>query len=206
MIIAPMPGPAAITDVESDEAAMQRFAAGDTDAFERLYERHGLRVWRYLLRHVRDTSVADDLLQDVWFAVARQAQQYRPTARFTTWLFTMAHHRMVDHWRTAKTHLSLEAGNDAETGDGASPSLAGTLAADSGFGPLRQVISQEMAGAMLDAIAQLPPEQRAAFLLQVEADMSVQEIALTTGVALETARSRLRYARQGLRRMLKEYA
>ena len=200
-----MPGTVASTDAESDEAAMQRFAAGDANAFERLYERHGLRVWRYLLRHVRDASLADDLLQDVWFAVARQAQQYRPTARFTTWVFTMAHHRMVDHWRTAKAHLSLDAGNDAMTGDGAQ-SLAETLAADSGFGPLRQALSQELADALIDAISQLPTEQRAAFLLQAEAGMSVQEIALTTGVAFETARSRLRYARQSLRRMLKEYA
>ncbi len=184
---------------------MQRFAAGDADAFELLYERHGLRVWRYLLRHVCDASLADDLLQDVWFAVARQAQQYRPTARFTTWVFTMAHHRMVDHWRSVRAHLPLDAGDDDIAGDGAQ-SLAGTLAADSGFGPLRQLQSQELAGALLKAVGQLPYEQRAAFLLQAEAGMSLQEIALTTGVAFETARSRLRYARQGLRRMLKEYA
>jgi len=200
-----MPGTAATTDAESDEAAMQRFAAGDVEAFDRLYERHGLRVWRYLVRNVRDAALADDLLQDVWFAVARQAQQYRPTARFTTWVFTMAHHRMVDHWRTVKVHLPLDAGDDAMAGDGV-PSLSGTLAADSGFGPLRQLQSQELAGALLDAIARLPPEQRATFLLQAEAGMSVQEIAQTTGVAFETARSRLRYARQGLRGMLKEYA
>ncbi len=205
MIIASMPSPAATTDAESDEAAMLRFASGDADAFERLYERHGLRVWRYLLRHVRDASLADDLLQDVWFAVARQAQQYRPTARFTTWVFTMAHHRVVDHWRTVKPHLPLDAGHNDLVGDGA-PSLAETLTADSGFGPFRQLQSQELAAALLKAIGQLPHEQKAAFLLQAEAGMSVQEIALTTGVALETARSRLRYARQGLRRMLQEYA
>ena len=85
-------------------------------------------------------------------------------------------------------------------------SLAATWAADSGFGPLRQLQGREQAVALLDAIAQLPVEQRDAFLLQAEAGMSVQEIAATTQVTFETAKSRLRYARQTLRRLLQEYA
>ena len=77
---------------------MAQFALGDMAAFERLYARHEMRVWRYLLRHVFDPALADDLAQDVWFAVARQAQRYkaRADAKFSTWLFTLAHHRMVD--------------------------------------------------------------------------------------------------------------
>ena len=69
---------------------MLRYAAGDVVAFDVLYTRHATRAWRYLLRHVGDRVVADDLLQDVWFAVARQAPRYQVTARFRTWLFTLA--------------------------------------------------------------------------------------------------------------------
>ena len=126
----------------------------------------------------------------------RQAPHYRPRARFRTWLFTLAHHRLVDHWRTHHAHASL----DATTDDGAS--LAETLAADSGFGPLRQLQSREQAQALLKALAALPAAQREAFLLQAEGAMSLAEIAETTGVPLETARSRLRYARATLRQTL----
>lgn len=201
-IIARMPG-SAQTDDEADEAMMLRYAGGDVLAFDALYGRHAVRVWRYLLRHVRDTAVADELLQDLWFAVARQAQRYQPSARFTTWLFTMAHNRMVDYFRTRKQHQSLD---DTDEHEGETPGAGAGLAADPQFGPLQQLQSRRQANALLEAIEQLPAMQRDAFLLQAEADMSVQEIAQATGVTFETAKSRLRYARQALRRMLQEFA
>ena len=180
----------------TDEMLMQAYAAGDVRAFDTLYDRNTLAVWRYVHRSVGSAALADDLVQDVWFNVIRQAPVYQPRARFRTWLFTLAHHRLVDHWRTAHPHASL----DAATEDGAS--LADTLAADSGFGPLRQLQSREKAQALLDALAALPPAQREAFLLQAEGAMSLSEIAATTGVPMETAKSRLRYARVTLRQTL----
>lgn len=197
-----MPGPAD-TDAVADEALMLLYAGGDMLAFDALYGRHALRVWRYLLRQVRDSAVADELLQDVWFAVARQAQRYQPSARFTTWLFTMAHNRMVDHFRTRKQHQSLD---DVDASEGGTSTTGDGLAADSGLGPLQQLQGRQQASALLEAIEQLPAVQRDAFLLQAEADLSVQEIAQTTGVTFETAKSRLRYARQALRRMMQEFA
>ena len=192
---------------DSDERLMQRYAAGDAAAFDTLYGRHELAVWRFVLRSVKVQAVADDLLQDVWFAVARNAARYEPRARFRTWLFTLAHHRLVDHLRTARQHASLDAapGSDAADGQG-ERSLADTLAADSGFGPVRQLQSREQAAALIAAVERLPQEQRETFLLQAEGDLSVQEIAEATGVNFETAKSRLRYARASLRKHLKEFA
>ena len=196
---------ASVTDptTETDESLMLRYAAGNLQAFNLLYDRHEMGVWRYVFRSVRVQAVADDLLQDVWFAVARQAPHYQPTAKFKTWLFTMAHNRLVDHFRTAKNHASLDADDDA---DSDSIALVQTLAANSGFGPLRRLESKEQAQALLDAIEQLPFAQREAFMLQAEAGMDVQDIAATTGVSFETAKSRLRYARSRLRELLQEYA
>ena len=169
-------------------------------AFETLYDRHALPAWRFVQRSVQNTALADDLVQDVWFSVVRQAPQYEARAKFRTWLFTLAHHRVVDHWRTHKAHASL----DAESEDGSA--LADLLAAESGFGPERRLDSREQAQALLDALAALPDEQREAFLLQAEAGMSVAEIAQATGVGQETAKSRLRYARARLRETLEAFA
>ncbi|MFP8777401.1 RNA polymerase sigma factor [Hydrogenophaga sp. RWCD_12] len=187
-------------DAPTDEHLMHAYAGGDARAFETLYDRHALPVWRFVQRSVQNAALADDLVQEVWFAVVRQAPQYEARAKFRTWLFTMAHHRVVDHWRTHKAHASL----DAESEDGAS--LADMLAAESGFGPERQLNSRELAQALLDALAALPPVQREAFLLQAEAGMSLAEIAQATGVSQETAKSRLRYARARLRETLEAHA
>ncbi|MCV0437153.1 MAG: RNA polymerase sigma factor [Hydrogenophaga sp.] len=184
----------------ADETLMQAFATGDARAFETLYDRHALPVWRFVQRSVHNAALADDLVQDVWFSLVNQAPRYEPRARFRTWLFTLAQHRLVDHWRTHKAHASL----DAETGDGAA--LADTLAADSGFGPVRQLQSREQAQALLDALAALPAPQREAFLLQAEGGLSLAEIAQATGVNAETAKSRLRYARERLRQTLEALA
>jgi len=184
----------------ADETLMLAFAAGDARAFETLYDRHAMPVWRFVQRSVHDRALTDDLVQDVWFSLVRQAPRYEPRARFRTWLFTLAHHRLVDHWRTHKAHASL----DADTDDGAT--LADTLAADSGFGPVRQLQSREQAQALLDALASLPLPQREAFLLQAEGGLSLVEIAQATGVNAETAKSRLRYARERLRHTLEAFA
>lgn len=184
----------------TDEALMQSFARGHVNSFEQLYDRHETGVWRFVFRSVQNQAVADDLVQELWFAVARTATSYEPTAKFKTWLFTMARNRVIDHVRTAKNHASIDAENDE------GESVFSDLAADSRLGPLRQVSSRQQAKALLDAIEQLPEDQREAFLMQAEGDMSVEEIAVAVGVSFETAKSRLRYARSKLKVLLADFA
>jgi RNA polymerase sigma-70 factor, ECF subfamily len=184
---------------ESDEALLGRYAGGEAAAFERLYARHEMRTWRYLVRSLGNRATADELMQEVWFAVAREAHRYRPTARFTTWLFTIAHHRVID-WVRSRQPVSLEA-----LGPEAGAVLT-QLTADPALGPLAAAEASERSGSLLRALGELPAEQREAFLMQMEGDLSVEEIAAATGTNFETAKSRLRYARLKLRELLKEYA
>jgi RNA polymerase sigma factor (sigma-70 family) len=194
-MLAPTPQP-------SDQALMQAFAQGEVAAFEQLYNRHEKAMWRFIFRSVQVQALADDLMQDVWFAVARHAAQYeagRNNASFKTWLFTLARNRVIDHARGQKNHVSL----DSEDGEN---SLHEQLVADSGFGPVKQVTSRQQAKALIEAVEGLPPDQREAFLLQAEGDMSVEELATATGVSFETAKSRLRYARSKLKTSLAAFA
>jgi RNA polymerase sigma factor (sigma-70 family) len=188
---------------ETDENLMVQFGRGEAAAFEFLYQRHESRVFRYLHRNVRNEANANDLMQEVWFAVARGAANYRPTAKFTTWLFTIAHNRMVDMIRANQRLQSLDAVDEA---DPQGSSLLERLAEDGKLEPPAQVQTQHEAAALLSAVAQLPPEQRSAFLLQAEGELSVEEIADATGSNFETVKSRLRYARAKLRQLLWEYA
>lgn len=185
-----------VDEQQPDEALMLAYARGHAAAFEPLYARHSQRLWRYFFRNTGNAALADDLAQDTWFAVVDAAPGYQPSAKFSTWAFTLAHHKLVDHWRRHKPHASL----DEETSEGMA--LAETLFANSGFDPERLQGRKDIARALLHALAQLPPEQREAFLLQAEADMAVADIAAATHVTQETAKSRLRYARAKLRQAL----
>jgi RNA polymerase sigma-70 factor (ECF subfamily) len=193
---------------ETDENLMMRFGRGEAAAFESLYRRHELKVFRYLRRNVRSEATANDLMQEVWFAVVRGAANYQTTAKFTTWLFTIAHNRMVDMIRANHRLQSLDTGviADSEGIDSERPSLLDHLAVDRKLEPPAQVQSQDEAAAILNAVAQLPAEQRSVFLLQAEGELSVEEIADATGSNFETVKSRLRYARAKLRQLLWEHA
>jgi RNA polymerase sigma factor (sigma-70 family) len=185
---------------ESDEALIGHYARGNAAAFEALYRRHETRIWRYLERNVGNRATADELMQEVWFAVARDAVRYQPTARFTSWLFTIARNRMIDSNRLSRRQVSLEAiGYEAE-------SVVTQLTTEPSVGPLVAAVVRDEATALARALGQLPLEQRDAFLLHVEGDLSVEEVAIITHSSFETTKSRLRYARTRLRELLREYA
>jgi RNA polymerase sigma-70 factor (ECF subfamily) len=192
-------------DADSDAGLVRAYAAGDTAAFARLYDRHERAAWRFIRHRLGPAheSAADDVLQETWISVARAAPRYEPTARFTTWLFTIARNKVIDHLRT----LDMSTVSLDEPPPGADPSdpadaWAERLGADPADEPLARIESRQQARAFLGALAQLPGEQREAFVLQAEGGLSLDEVARVTGVGPETAKSRLRYARTKLRALL----
>src|SRR5581483_5450134 len=92
----------------TDEQLVARFTRGETSAFETLYERYELRVFRYLLRNLGDRARPAAALQEVWLVIARDASRFQPVGRFSAWMFRIAHNRMVDAMRTARREVSLE--------------------------------------------------------------------------------------------------
>ena len=82
-----------------DEQLMLAYRDGNAAAFETLYLRHRGRLFRFVLRSVKSRATAEELFQEIWMRVIEARERYAPQARFTTWLYTIAHHRMVDHWR-----------------------------------------------------------------------------------------------------------
>jgi len=172
---------------------MLAYAAGDITAFDALYARHKGGVYRYLLRQCRQSGVADELFQDVWMNLIRARSSYAPTAKFTTWLYRLAHNRLIDHYR-ASGHLTLVSADDEAHAD-AIAALPGARSDD----PRVRAENRELGERLRAAVAALPPAQREAFLLQQEGGLSLAEIAAVTSVGTETVKSRLRYALAKLR-------
>lgn len=181
---------------ESDEALMLAYAAGRAAAFDTLYARHKGGVFRYLLRHSGNAGTAEELFQDVWMNAIRARMSYVVTARFSTWLYTLAHHRLVDYWRaTGQMKLaSIDDEDDSTTRDTVA-ALPGSVRDQ----PEARCDTRQLGERLRAALALLPPVQRDAFLLQQEGGLSLAEIAELTGVGLETVKSRLRYAVAKLR-------
>lgn len=176
----------------SDEELMERYRDGDASAFDQLYSRHKGGLYRYLLRQCGNHGIADELFQDAWMNLVRGRSGYVVRARFTTWLYRIAHNRLIDHYRAQPG--GIPESFDDEDG----PSLE-AIPAGRGADPAVRAEAREQARRVLHWIGRLPAAQREAFVMQQEGGMSVEEIAQATGVSRETAKSRLRYAIAALR-------
>lgn len=181
----------------SDEELMLCYRDGDAGAFDALYGRHKGGVYRYLLRQCREAAAAEELFQDVWMNLVRARAGYTVQAKFTTYLYRLAHNRLIDHYRK-NSHAAMVSFDEE---DGAAlaelPDERERPAADA-------LEAKRQAERLKALIAALPEAQREAFLLQQESGMSVEEIAQATGVNRETAKSRLRYALAKLRQGMQE--
>jgi RNA polymerase sigma factor (sigma-70 family) len=168
-----------------DEQLMLAYREGDAGAFEQLYKRHKGALYRFVARSIRDRATAEELYQEIWMRAIEARGRYEVQAKFTTWLYTIAHNRLVDHWR--RRGLALVSLDEEEPGADDPP-------AGAGYEPQRLLEAKQSLARFARALEVLPPAQREAFLLHEEAGMSVAEIARATGAGEEAAKSRLRYA------------
>lgn len=172
---------------------MLRYRDGDVAAFEALYRRHNDSLYRYLLRLSRHPDTADDVFQDVWGKIIKARDSYRPTAKFTTFLYRVAHNCFIDHVRRNKRHVHLELYEPEQQPD---PGEAPDELTE------RSLARRRLNAALLD----LPDEQREVFLLHEEAGLSLEQIASVMDSNRETTKSRLRYAVKRLRAAIDEPA
>ena len=178
-----------------DEQLMLAYREGDAGAFEELYRRHKGSLFRFVLRSIRDRAVAEELYQEIWLRAIEARARYEVQAKFTTWLYTIARHRLVDHWR--KRGLTLVSLDQDETGPAEPP-------AGADYEPHRLLEAKQGLARFRRALEALPAAQREAFLLHEEAGMSVAEIAQATGASEAAAKSRLRYALSKLKEAISD--
>lgn len=188
-------------DGRTDEQLMLAYGDGSVEAFEILYGRWRRPVYRFLVRQCASAGIADELYQDVWLRVVNARRRYTVAARFSTWLFRIAHNRLIDHWRaeSRKPVAEMPVADDCETGP------LDNVAAPDELQPERLMERKDLAALVAGAVESLPDAQREAFLLHEEGGLTIDEIAALTGVGRETAKSRLRYAMIRLRAQLTEY-
>jgi RNA polymerase sigma-70 factor, ECF subfamily len=181
-----------MADVDDGEL-MVRYAGGDLPAFDTLYRRHRNSLYRYLARHTRDPEIANDLFQEVWSKVIASRARYEPRAKFSTFLYRVAHNCFIDHCRRASGRTDRAMVNNEDF------DLENVLPAAAADLPDARAEHDQTLARYRSALAALPPDQRDTFLLYEESGLSLEEIGQISGVSMETAKSRLRYALAKLR-------
>ena len=194
--VAPLVGAPAAA-VADDATLMLRYRDGDARAFELLYDRHKGPLYRYLQRMCGRREVADDLFQEVWSKVIASRSRYEVRAQFNTFLFRIAHNCAVDYFRrSGRPHE--RAAQDVDE-------IAEEIGAAEHERPDAALSEAQVRSDFRRALAELPPEQRDVFVLYEESGLTLEEIGKITGVAMETAKSRLRYAVGKLRTALRQH-
>lgn len=177
---------------ESDDQLMGAYSRGQLKAFDKLYGRYKQPLFAYFARNCRQDGIASELYQDVWLRVISSASSYKGKGKFRSWLFTLAHNRLVDYYRSSdnqviKEELGPEHVSCSSSSSSSSCSVEEQVEVDNLKDKLDQVVQS------------LPLAQKTVFYLREEAGFALREIAEIQGISLEAAKSRLRYAYKKLR-------
>jgi len=187
---------------DPDAELMLRVKRGDLEAFEALVEKYKQPLVNFIARSLGDAEEAQDLAQSAFLQAFRAAPRYKPTARFSTWLFVIARNLCLNELRRRSRRPAESADAREEAFERGGPR---TLPDAARPGPAQEALRGELLEKVEEAIRELPEPQRTALLLCVQTDLSYEEIARTLGCSLSAAKSLIHRARQTLKRRLRPY-
>jgi RNA polymerase sigma-70 factor, ECF subfamily len=173
--------------VASDAELIGRIAVGDKVAMHVLFVRHNVRVFRFVLARVKDRSVAEDLVSEIFLEAWRQAHRFEARAKVSTWLLAIARHKAMSMQRRLKTHAELDAALAIED-PSASPQAAAEI--------------KDRDTILRDCLLKLSPNHREILELAYHHEEPVEAVAKIVGIPLNTVKTRIYYARKHLAALL----
>jgi RNA polymerase sigma-70 factor, ECF subfamily len=187
---------------DPDAALMLRVKRGDRAAFAELVDKHKQPMMNFIFRYLHDQAEAEDLAQNVFLQVYKSRARYRQTARFNTWLYTIARNLCLNELRRRLRHPaeSLE-----ETHPENEDHPARQFEDKSQTAPPEQVLHRELAQKIQEALDELPENQRSAILLCRQEDLSYEQIAKILRCSLSATKSLIHRGRETLKEKLKPY-
>ncbi len=181
-----------------DQELIDLFIDGDEQSIKVLFGRHKSRVYTYIYLQVKDKELAEDIFQDTFIKVIKSLRKGKYTEKgiFLSWVVRIAHNLIIDFFRREK-HLKITSSDKTETDLFNSPKYSESNIED-------RMIQNRIDQEIRQLINELPDDQKEVILLRHYGDMSFKEIADQTGVSINTALGRMRYALINLRRMIEE--
>lgn len=184
-----------------DEQLMKELAAGNHDAFEELLRRYETQVITFCYAFMRNRDSAEDLAQETFLRVFRNAARYMPVAKFTTWLYKIAANLCINELKKGQIRHSRSL--DEPAGSDPDGTRIIERLANKGDAPLTEAEKHEAQGMIERAIAHLPDDQRTTLVMVEYHHMPYQEIAEILGVTVSAIKMRVKRARETLRETLK---
>lgn len=190
------------TDLDPDAAVMLRVKRGDVRAFEELVEKYKQPVINVIARTLRDPTEAEDLAQNVFVQVFKSADRYKATAKFSTWLFTIARNLCLNEIRRRSRHPA----ESLETSQSDNDDLPARQFEDVKiFSPGENALQGELEEKVQAALKELPENQRTAILLCRQDELSYEDISEVLGCSLSATKSLIHRGRETLKEKLKPY-
>lgn len=183
----------------SDDQLVGLYVKGNNEAFDVLLHRHESKVFTYIYYTVKNKELAEDLFQDVFIRVLTRlrAGTYTGSGKFSAWVLTVARNLILDHFRLSKDKSNIS--QDDEEND-----FVNSMAFADASNIETDMIDRQTLDELKSLIALLPDKQREAIILRYYQELSFKEIADVTGVSINTALGRIRYAISNLRRLAEE--
>ena len=190
-----------VFSTQTDEALMGRVARGRADAFEVLVDRHANSVTTFCYTFCRDRDQADDLAQEVFLRVFRNAKSYKPVAKFTTWLYRVAANLCINEAKKAKLRKTVSLDGPMDSDPDATRIVEKMATGDPG--PLTEAERREAGKLIEQAIQALPEDQRVTLILVERQSLPYKDIAEILDVTVSAVKMRVKRARENLREALK---
>jgi len=181
----------------SDNELITRYVAGDENALKQLINRHQKKIFSYILMSVKNRELAEDIFQDTFIKVINtlKSDNYKEEGKFLQWVMRIANNLKIDYYRKVQRMPVFESNSDFNIFDvlnGTDPSVE------------QKIITEQIYSDVKNLVQYLPEEQREVLEMRIYDDVSFKDIAETTGVSINTALGRMRYALINLRKLIKE--
>ena len=191
---------------QSDEVLIGLYQKGRNEALSILFQRHRKGIYNFILRFFGKAEIAEDLFQDAFIKLIKNASRYENRTKFTTWMYTIVRNLCIDEYRKLKIRKVVSLEDEVKLrkqGDGHEDKKRQDYIADDKPIADERLIFEERSYYVTKAAERLPQEQREVLYLREKQDMSFQEIAEITGESVNTVKSRMRYALENIRKELK---
>lgn len=183
----------------SDSELIALYLSGKEQHLETLINRHKQRIFTYILSRIQDYSLAEDIFQDAFIKIINTFKKgkYNEEGKFLPWALRISHNLVIDHFRKNKRMPKMD--NSSDSFD------IFDIISDNKINAENQLIKDQIESDVRKLVDELPEEQREVLIMRHYADMSFKEIAEQTGVSINTALGRMRYALINMRKLIEKY-
>lgn len=180
-----------------DAVLVKNYMSGDESALATLIQRHQSKIFGFIYSKVNDRDLSDDIFQDTFIKVIKtlKSQSYNEEGKFLPWVMRIAHNLVVDHFRKSKK-MPFQRETDEYS--------VFNFMTDNGLNIEGQMISDQVASDLTKLLDELPEDQKEVLIMRMYQDLSFKEIAELTGVSINTALGRMRYALLNLRKIIEK--